>query len=69
MRAWPYYEGMNTPVTRLPYRLEPFGGIGWTVAEFATAGAAAEWFSNNRHAAMPCWRRMEVVDGQLMLVR
>lgn len=55
-------------VTRLPHRLEPFGGIGWTVREFADAGEAAAWFTRYRQAAMPCWRRMVVVDGRLTLV-
>lgn len=59
----------NTEVTRLPHRMEPFGGRGWTVREFSTANDAAEWFMANRDAAMPCWRRMEVVSGALVVVR
>lgn len=56
-------------VTELPARLEPFGGKGWTVFRFDSAQDAAAWFESNRSAAMPCWKRMSVVDGALMLVR
>lgn len=57
------------PVNCLPHRLEPWGLTGWTVREFASAEDAAEFFLRHPDAAMPCWRRMEVIDGQLVLVR
>lgn len=65
----------NTEVTRLPHRLEPFRDAngramrGWTVREFPNSAAAAEWFAANRDAEMPCWRRMEIVNGRLLVVR
>lgn len=52
----------------LPYRLEPFGQIGWTVARM-TAEAAAEFVRTNGAAAMPCWKRFDVIDGRLVQVR
>ena len=58
-----------TPVTSLPHRFEKFGHIGWTVRGFATPQDAAAFFTAHPDAAMPCWRRMDVIDGQLMLVR
>jgi hypothetical protein len=57
------------PVTKVPARLEPFGDIGWTVFEFATAKEAAKWVASFPSAAMPCWKRWEVRDGNLMCVR
>jgi hypothetical protein len=59
----------NEAVTRLPARLESFGMVGWTVFEFDTATLAAEWFTANPRAAMPCWKRMDVVGGELRLAR
>lgn len=56
-------------VTSLPHRLEYFGMTGWTVREFSDAHAAAQWFQTYQCAAMPCWKRMEVIDGELFLVR
>lgn len=62
-------------VTRIPHRLEPFTDAagkplaGWTVSEFRTPNDAAVWFLLNQHAAMPCWRRMDVIDGRLIVVR
>lgn len=56
-------------VTTLPARLEPFGKTGWTVVTFKTAQEAAAWFTSYPDAAMPCWRRLSVVDGALMQVR
>lgn len=56
-------------ITCLPHRLEPWGMVGWTVREFASASDAADFFRRYPAAAMPCWRRMEVIDGQLVLVR
>lgn len=56
-------------VTKVPARLEPFGQTGWTVFGFATATEAAAWVASNPRAAMPCWRRFDVVDGDLVLAR
>lgn len=56
-------------VTQVPARLEPFGGIGWTIFEFSSAHEAAEWVSRYRSAAMPCWKRFEIIDGELLQVR
>lgn len=58
-----------TTITCLPHRLEPWGMVGWTVREFASASDAADFFERYPAAAMPCWRRLEVIDGQLVLVR
>lgn len=52
----------------LPYRLEPFGQVGWTVGRM-TPEAAADFVRANRSAAMPCWHRFDEIDGQLVLVR
>lgn len=60
---------MTNAVTKLPARLEPFGDIGWTVFTFPDARAAASWFLANPQARMPCWQRLEVIDGQLVQVR
>lgn len=57
------------PKFELPARLEPFGGIGWTICEFADARAAAAFVVAHPSAAMPCWRRFDIVDGALMVVR
>jgi hypothetical protein len=59
----------NKTVTSLPHRMEPFGEVGWTVTQFATAEDAAAFFLAHRDAAMPCWHRMEVVGGELAVVR
>lgn len=56
-------------VTAVPARLEPFGDVGWTVFCFKSAGAAAAWVVANPQAAMPCWRRFDVVGGELVLAR
>jgi hypothetical protein len=56
-------------VTKLPYRLEPFGDKGWTVSEFKSAKEAADFFQAYQSAAMPCWKRMGVINGELTLVR
>jgi len=56
-------------VTTIPHRLEPFGRAGWTVVGFADSRAAAAWYAAHRNAAMPCWKRWEVIDGCLMQVR
>jgi endo-beta-N-acetylglucosaminidase D len=64
------YAANPVPVTKVPARLEPLNmGIGWTVFEFATAKEAAEWVASFPQAAMPCWKRWETRDGNLMLVR
>lgn len=56
-------------VTKLPFRTEPFGGIGWSVLE-STPTEIAAFFRSHPHAAMPCWRRMEIgSDGVLYTVR
>lgn len=67
----------NTTTFALPYRLEPFRGIGYTVADFdnvtpegASGRTRAAWFFETyKSAAMPCWRRLDVVDGRLVQVR
>lgn len=55
--------------TQVPYRLEPFGGAGWSVALFASAELAAGFVQAHPQAAMPCWRRFDVIAGALVLVR
>jgi hypothetical protein len=45
------------------------GGAGWTVYQFVSAVEAAEFFEAHQHCAMPCWKRMDVIDGQLVQVR
>jgi hypothetical protein len=62
---------MNTTlVTKVPGRCEPVSGDnGWTVYEFATAVEAADFVRAYPQAAMPCWKRWEIVDGQLTQVR
>lgn len=68
------------PVTSLPVRLEAhslrahvlasgWAPIGWTVIRVDDATAAARFFVDCADAEMPCWKRMEVVDGKLMQVR
>jgi hypothetical protein len=52
----------------LPYRLEPFGQSGWTVARMSAQEAAA-FVRANPQAEMPCWKRFDEIDGQLFLVR
>jgi hypothetical protein len=52
-----------TPVTKVPFRLEPFGTTGWTVFEAVDAYEAAVFVRRNPAAAMPCWKRWEIVDG------
>lgn len=56
-------------VTQVPSRLEPFGGIGWTVYTFGDAREAADFVRTNPNARMPCWRRFDIVGGQLVQVR
>lgn len=53
---------------KLPYRLEPFGQIGWSVVE-TTREAAAQFFLTYQSARMPCWSRFEVIGGKLYIVR
>lgn len=68
------------PVTSLPARLSFVHGkpgefcfgrgeAGYTVVTFADAKEAAAFFLAHRASEMPCWQRMEVIDGMLMLVR
>lgn len=66
-------------VTKVPYRLtwaDTFtgkfrdtkpgrGDAGWTVGTFVDAKAAARFVEQNPSAAMPCWRRFAIVDGEL----
>lgn len=59
---------MNTATIQLPYRLECFGQTGWTVATF-TARDAAVFVLANPQAAMPCWRRFDIVNGELIQTR
>lgn len=60
---------LDAAVTRVPARLEPFGKIGWTVFDCRTPEAAAHFVARNPDAAMPCWRRWDTIDGQLLQVR
>lgn len=55
--------------TQVPHRMEPFGDTGWTVTTFATAQEAADFVQANPRAAMPCWRRFDEVNGELVLAR
>lgn len=57
---------MNT--ISLPYRLEPFGLTGWTVVSMSTEDAA-NFVRANPSAAMPCWKRFDVIEGCLVQVR
>ncbi len=45
------------------------GAAGWTVYTFPDARAAARFFLAYQFAAMPCWERMQVIDGELFEVR
>lgn len=56
-------------VTEVPYRTEPFGGIGWSTAKFDSARDAAQFVLAHPDAAERCWRRFEIVDGELTLAR
>jgi hypothetical protein len=56
-------------VTQVPARTEPFGGIGWTVYTFIDAREAARWVAAFPQAAMPCWKRFETVNGELLRAR
>ncbi len=51
---------------RVPYRLEPFGGIGWTVAEFPSLELARAWARYHSCAAMPCWRNAAAWGGEAL---
>lgn len=71
-------DANETLVTKLPTRIDHDGkggtvvgrgNAGWTMMEFSDASEAAEFFRTHQFAAMPCWRRMEVVGGELMMVR
>lgn len=52
----------------LPYRLEPFGQNGYTVARMSPEHAA-RFVRTYRNAEMPCWQRFATIDGRLTLVR
>ena len=52
-----------------PAKVPGRGNAGWTLMEFADARAAAVFFQAHPHAAMPCWQRLDVVDGELRVVR
>ncbi len=62
-------------VTRLPVRLErlpakyrgSFPAIGWTVMQFKSSEDAAIFFTRYGAVAMPCWKRMSVVGGKLVM--
>ena len=58
-----------TTVTQVPHRMECFGQTGWTVTTFATARDAAAFVSSNGAAATPCWKRFDIVNGELVLAR
>jgi hypothetical protein len=59
---------LETAMINLPYRLEPFGMTGWTVSAMS-AEAAAQFVTNHPAAAMPCWKRFDVVAGRLVQTR
>ncbi len=52
----------------LPYRLEPFGQNGYTVARMSPE-QAADFVRIHRNAEMPCWKRFDSINGRLTLVR
>ncbi len=70
---------MTSTTFTIPYRLEAFPGMGngWTSTEFDNATPkgesgrtdAAWFFETYKSAAMPCWRRFDVVDGRLVQAR
>jgi hypothetical protein len=59
----PTYLGWNGR-EKVPGR----GEAGWTVYKFENAREAAWFFQSHQHCAMPCWKRFEVIDGELMQV-
>ena len=59
---------MATHNITLPYRLEPFGGRGYT-ASVMSAKDAAEFVTANPQAAMPCWKRFDIIGGLLIQTR
>ena len=52
-----------------PAKVPGRGNAGWTLMEFADAREAAAFFLAHPHAAMPCWQRLDVVDGELRVIR
>lgn len=42
---------------------------GWTVYGFKNAFEAANFVAAYPHAAMPCWKRFETINGELIQVR
>lgn len=59
---------MNTPVKTVPARLIGNPNSGWTVYEFTSAREAAMFVQQHPECAMPCWRRCEVINGELFQV-
>lgn len=58
-------ETANCPtVTRIPYRLEPFGIKGWTVFEATDPYDAARFVACHPDAATPCWRRFKTIHDE-----
>jgi hypothetical protein len=55
------------PQTAVPHRMEPFGAVGWTVSMFPTAHDAAAFVLAHPQAAMPCWKRVDIINGALVL--
>lgn len=51
----------------LPYRLEPFGQKGYSVARMSPEEAAC-FVTKHRNAEMPCWSRFEIINARLTLV-
>ena len=57
------------PVLAVPARIASNPASGWTVYEFKSAREAAEFITGYPECAMPCWKRFEVISGDLMQVR
>lgn len=71
---------MSREVTKVPYLIDGHHtlspatrdhgrGFGWSVASFKSSEDAARFVQNYPNAAMPCWRRFEVIEGKLIIVR
>jgi hypothetical protein len=58
-----------TPVTKVPARIADNPTSGWTVYEFKTPADAAAFVATYPECAMPCWKRFETINGDLMQVR
>jgi len=57
------------PVTQVPSRIAGNPQSGWTVYSFQTAMEAAAFVQQYPECAMPCWKRFDVVNGELLQTR